>query len=158
MAKPIPDGYASVTPTLTFKDCKKALDFYAKAFGAKDIEIFAGPGGQGIMHATMKIGNSIVMMGDEMPGHNKSVQTMGGSPTSLWIYTENADTLFDRAVKAGAVSMMPVSDMFWGDRMGSLTDPFGYVWSVATHTNDLTKEEVRKNADAFFSKMAGKGA
>ncbi len=139
MTKYIPEGYHSVTPSLTFKDTQKAIDFYKKALGAKVVDTFPNPMGPGIMHAVIQIGNSMVMMGDEMP-KCKSAETMGGSPTGLFIYVPDVDAAFKQAVAAGATSEMPVADMFWGDRAGSVKDPFGYSWMIATHTKDFTKE------------------
>jgi len=158
MTKSIPDGYHSVTPSLTFKDSQKAIDFYKKAFGAKVLDLFPDPTGRGIMHATLQIGDSIVMMGDEMPAGQgcKSAETLGGSPISLFIYVPNADAAFKQAVAAGGTVAMPVADMFWGDRAGSIRDPFGYSWMIATHTQDLTQEQIRNGAEAFFSQMAKK--
>ena len=157
MAKSIPDGYHSVTPSFTFKDSQKAIDFYKKAFNAKVLDIFPNITGKGIMHATIQIGDSILMMGDEMPGQScKSAETLGSSPISLFIYVTDVDAAFKQAVSAGATSTMPVADMFWGDRAGHLNDPFGYSWMIATHTKDLTKDEVRKGAEAFFAGMAKK--
>jgi PhnB protein len=157
MVKPIPEGYYTVTPGLTFKDSQKAMDFYKKAFGAKVLDIFPSPTGQGIMHATICIGNSIVMMGDENPGQScKSAETLGSSPISFYIYVPNADASFKQAVAAGATEVMPVTDQFWGDRAGSLKDPFGYSWMIATHMKDLSKEQVRKDGEAFFAQMAKK--
>ena len=156
MVRAIPEGFHSVSPSMTFKDCKKALEFYKKAFGAKVLQVFPTLDGKGTMHATMQIGDSILMMGDEMGPQCKSAETLGETPISLWIYTENVDAFFKRAVQAGAKETMPVSDQFWGDRMGQLKDPFGYCWAVATHTRDLSDEEVRKGAEAFFASMAKK--
>ncbi len=153
MANAIPNGYRSVTPSMTFKDTQKALDFYKKAFGAKVMDLFPSPAGKGIMHATMQIGDSIVMMGDEMPTC-KSAETMGGSPMGLFIYVPNVDEVFQQAVAAGAKVTMPVAEMFWGDRCGNVKDPFGYDWMIATHTKDLSKEEIRKGGEAFFAQMA----
>jgi uncharacterized glyoxalase superfamily protein PhnB len=158
MAKPIPDGYHTVTASLTLKDSKKALAFYTKAFGAKVLDEFPSPGGQGLMHATMQIGNTIMMMGDEMP-NCQSAETLGGCPIGLYVYVANADAVFKQAVAAvaaGATVVMPVADMFWGDRVGTLKDPFGYSWMIATHTQDLTNEQVGKGAEAFFAQMAKK--
>ena len=156
MPKPIPDGFHSVSMSLTFKDSKKALEFYKNAFDAKVLSTFPSLDGKGLMHATMQIGDSILMMGDEM-GPHKSAETLGGeTPISLWIYTENVDAFFKKAVQAGAKETMPVSEQFWGDRMGQLKDPFGYCWAVATHTRDLSDAEVRKNAEEFFASMAKK--
>ena len=153
--KPVPEGFRSVTPSLTFKDSAKALEFYQQAFGATVLDSLPNPSGTGTMHATMKIGDSIIMLGDEMPGSGscKSAETMGGSPISLFIYVADADTAFDRAVKAGAKPVMPVMDMFWGDRCGSLVDPFGYSWMIGTHLRDLSHEEIQQGAAAFFAQM-----
>jgi PhnB protein len=158
MAKPIPDGYHSVTPSFMFKDSKKAIEFYKKAFGAKALEVFPSLDGRGIMHATLQIGDTIMMMGDEMPGGqgSKSAETLGGSPISLYIYVPNVDAAFKQAVAAGGTEAMPVADMFWGDRAGSIQDPFGYSWMIATHKQDLTQEQMRKGAEAFFTQMSKK--
>jgi PhnB protein len=155
--KAIPEGYHTLTPSFTFKDCKKAIDFYKKAFSAEEIDSFPGPDGRGTMHATLKIGNSILMMGDERPGAEncaKSAETTGGSPISLYLYVNDADSAFKQATAAGGTVVMPIADMFWGDRAGTLKDPFGYTWMVATHKKDLTKDEVQKGAKAFFEQMA----
>lgn len=151
--KPIPAGYHSVTPSLTFKDTAKAMDFYARAFGAKQVDVFPHLDGKGIMHATMEIGNSIVMMGDENP-NCPSAETLKGSSVSLFVYVPDSDEVFQKALDAGAVCVMPVMEMFWGDRAGSLKDPFGYSWMIATHTRDMTKEEIKKEAEAFFSRFS----
>lgn len=159
MTQPIPNGYHTLTPSFTFKDSKKAIEFYKKAFGAEVIDVFPNPGGQGTMHATIKIGTSIIMMGDEMPGAEncaKSAETLGNSPITLFLYVPDADKAFKQAVAAGGAATMPVEDMFWGDRAGTITDPFGYLWMIATHKKDLTKEEVTKGAEAFFAQMAKK--
>ena len=159
MAKSIPEGYSTVTPSFTFKDSKKAIDFYKKAFGAKVLDVFPSLTGRGIMHATIQIGNSILMMGDEMSGTEncpKSAEALGGSPISLFVYVPNADAAFKQAVAAGATPIMPVADMFWGDRAGQIKDPFGYSWMIATHTQDLTDEQIRKGAEVFFAQMAKK--
>jgi PhnB protein len=155
--KPIPEGYTSLTPSFTFKDSKKALDFYKKAFNGKVIDLFPRPSGDGIMHATMQIGNALIMMGDEMPGPDcsqKSAETVGASPISLFLYVPDADAAFAQAIAAGATEGMPVMDMFWGDRCGMVKDPFGYSWMIATHKKDLTKEQMREGAKAFFNQMA----
>lgn len=159
MAKSIPEGYHTVTPSFTFKDSKKAIEFYKKAFGAKVLDLFPSLNGQGIMHVTIQIGNSIVMMGDENPNAEncgKSAETLGGSPISLYLYVSNADAAFKQAVEAGGTETMPVADMFWGDRCGTLKDPFGYSWMIATHKQDLNQDEIRKGAEAFFAQMAKK--
>ena len=150
-AKPIPEGYHSVTPDLTLKDSLKAIEFYKKAFGAKEMGIFPSPDGKSTMHAVIKIGDSIIMMGDERPGQScESAETLGASPVSLFIYVPDVDKVFNQAVDAGAEITMPLDDMFWGDRCGSVKDPFGYSWMIATHTRDMTREEVQKGAESFF--------
>lgn len=155
MAKPVPDGYHSVTPSFTFKDSKKAIEFYKKAFSAKVLDIFPNLTGPGIMHATIQIGNSIVMMGDETAaGGCKSAETLGSSPVSFFVYVPDADAAFKQAVAAGCTVAMPIAEMFWGDRAGSVKDPFGYSWMVATHKQDLSQDQIRKGAEAFFSQMA----
>jgi PhnB protein len=156
MAKPIPDGYRTVTPSFTFKDTQKALDFYQKAFGAKVLGVFKGLDGKGIMHAVFQIGDSMLMCGDEMSDKCKSAQTLGGTPISMFIYVPDADKTFDQAVAAGCKPDMPMADMFWGDRAGNVTDPFGYCWMIATHTQDLSEEQVKQNAEKFFAGMAKK--
>jgi PhnB protein len=157
MTKPIPDGYHAVTPSFTFKDSQKAIAFYQNAFDAKVLFLMKRPDGKGVMHATIRIGDSILMMGDEMTGAEncaKSAETLGSSPISLYLYVSDADALFKRAVAAGGKAEMPVTDMFWGDRVGSIRDPFGYMWMIGTHTRDLTDEQVRQGAGAFFAQMA----
>lgn len=154
--KAIPEGFHTVTPCLTLKNSLEAIEFYKKAFGAKELGVFPAPDGKSTMHATIQIGDSILMMGDEMPGQGcKSAESLGASPISLYIYVPDADVAFKQAVAAGAMVTMPVADMFWGDRCGSLKDPFGYAWTIATHTRDLTGEEIREGAKSFFAK-AGK--
>ena len=155
MAPAIPAGYRTVTPSFTFKDSKKAIEFYQKAFGAKVLDLFPNLTGPGIMHATIQIGDSIIMMGDEGP-QCQSAETLGSSPITLFIYVPNADATFKQAVAAGGTVAMPMAEMFWGDRAGSIKDPFGYSWMIATHTRDLTQEQIRKGAEAFFAQMAKK--
>ena len=160
MTKPIPEGYHAVTPSFTFKDSLKAIDFYKKAFGAKALDVLPNLDGRGIMHATIQIGNSILMMGDEMPNAkcSKSAETTGSSPVSFFIYVPDADAAFKQALTAGAVEIMPVADMFWGDRCGTLKDPFGYSWMIGTHKRDLTNDEIKKGAETFFAQMTGKAS
>ena len=155
MAKPIPEGYHAVTTSFTFKDSQKAIDFYKKAFSGKVLDLMKRPDGRGIMHATMRIGDSIVMMGDEGP-QCRSAETLGGSPISLYLYVSDADAAFKQAVAAGGAVTMPMADMFWGDRAGGIKDPFGYSWMIASHKRDLTNDEIQKGADAFFAEMAKK--
>jgi len=148
-ANHVPEGFQSVTPNLTFKDTKKALEFYEKALGATVLEVFPMPDGNGTMHATMKIGNSILMMGDEMP-NCPSAESLGGTSISLFVYVPDVDAAFKQAIATGAIETMPVMDMFWGDRCGNLTDPFGYTWMIGTHVRDMTPEEIQEGAKAFF--------
>ncbi|MGC2424347.1 MAG: VOC family protein [Nitrospirota bacterium] len=155
MPKAIPEGYHSVTPTLTFKDARKAIDFYKKALGAIERYAMPGPDGKGVMHAEIQIGDSIFMVMDENPQmKNKSAETLGGSPVSFYIYLENVDEAYKKATTAGAISTMPVDDMFWGDRVGTVYDQFGYSWSLATHVKDLSPKEIEEGAKAAFSKAA----
>jgi len=157
MTKPIPEGYQTVTPMFMFKDARKALEFYRRAFGAEERFVMPGPDGKGVMHAELRIGNSIIMMGEEHPQeHCKSAETIGSSPVSFYIYLENVDEAFRTALAAGAEARMPVDDMFWGDRAGTVRDPFGYDWTLATHTKDLTPQEIQQGAQAFFARMAQK--
>jgi uncharacterized glyoxalase superfamily protein PhnB len=153
--KSVPKGFHSVTPCLTMKDSVKAIEFYKKAFAAKVLDILPAPDEQRTMHAMIQIGDSILMMGDEMPGQNcRSAESLGACPISLYIYVPDVDAFFQKAVTAGAEATMPVEEMFWGDRCGSLKDPFGYSWMVATHTRDLTDEEIREGARSFFMQAA----
>ncbi len=157
MTKAIPEGFHSVTPMFMFKDARKAIEFYKKAFGAVERFAMPGPDGKGVMHAELLIGNSIIMMGEEnLQAPCKSAETVGCSPVSFYIYVENVDEAFRRAVEAGAQVRMPVQEMFWGDRVGTVEDPFGYSWSLATHKRDLTPEEIEEGAEAALAHMAGK--
>ena len=157
MTQAIPEGFHTVTPIFVFKDVRKAIEFYRRAFGAEELFIMPGPDGKGVMHAEVRIGNSIIMMGEENPQEPcKSAETIGGSPVGFYIYLENVDEAFGTALAAGAQARMPVQDMFWGDRMGTVQDPFGYNWSLATHAKDLTQQEIQEGAQAFFAQMARK--
>lgn len=151
--QPIPPGYHTVTPYLVMKNAGKAIEFYKKAFGATELYRMPGPG-DSVMHAEVKIGDSPVMMSDEMPGQPwKGPESYGGTPVSLMIYVENSDAVFARAVEAGATSLKPVADQFYGDRAGTLKDPFGHVWTIATHKEDVPPEEI----DRRFQEMMKKG-
>lgn len=153
--KAIPEGYHTVTPCLSVKDSLKAITFYEKAFGAKKLGVFPSPDGKHTMHAAIKIGDSILMMGDEMSDTEcKSAETLGASPISLYIYVPNADAVFKQAIDAGAIVTMPMADMFWGDRCGAVKDLFGYSWMIATHCRDLTDKEMQEGAEAFFATAA----
>ena len=151
-ARPIPEGYHTVTPYLTIRDAARAIEFYKRAFGAEELMRMPGPGGKGVMHAEVKIGDSIVMLSDESPNSScRAPQTLGGATSSQFVYVLDVDSAFKRAVEAGAKVSMPPIDMFWGDRFGKLTDPFGHEWGLATHTEDLTPEEISQRAAAFFA-------
>ena len=151
---PIPEGLHTVTPHLVVRNAAQAIEFYKKAFGAEERSRFEMPGGT-IGHAELKIGNSVIFLADEMPGPGCSLspQAVGGSTCTLNIYIDDVDKLFQQAVQAGGKSVMDPSDMFWGDRYGTLTDPFGHVWSIATHKEDLTTEEIGQRAQEFFANM-----
>ncbi len=154
--KKIPDGFHSVTPCLSLKNSNDAINFYQKAFNAQKLYVMPGPDGKGVMHASIKIGDSIIMLGDESPEQGcSSAETLGNSPISLFLYVNNVDDAFKKAIDAGCVETMPVCDMFWGDRCGSLKDPFGYSWMLATHTADLSEAEIQEGAKAFCA-AAGK--
>ncbi|HVJ73068.1 MAG TPA: VOC family protein [Casimicrobiaceae bacterium] len=144
--KATPAGYHSVTPYLCIRGAAKALDFYARAFGAK--EKFRLPMGERIGHAEILIGDSHVMLADEMDDH-RSPQSYGGTPVSLMIYTDDVDAMFKRAIAAGATQKRPVENQFYGDRTGVLVDPFGHVWSIATHVEDVSEEEIGRRMAAM---------
>src|SRR4029453_228653 len=147
--KAIPDGYYSLTPYIVVKGAHDAMAFYTKAFGAQEILSMPGPGGAG-MHAEMQVGNARFMLGDEsLERGSKSPTTLGGASGSIMIYTEDVDAVFKRATDAGAKVVMPVQDMFWGDRYGWVVDPFGQQWQIATHKEDVTAEEMGKRMQAM---------
>ena len=145
--KPIPQNYHSVTPYLIVQGAAKAIDFYKKAFGATEIMRFPGPNNT-IAHAEIKIGDSPIMLSDEQHGY-RSPQGYGGSPISLMVYVENVDKVFKQAVDSGAKSVRDVADQFYGDRVGTLTDPFGHTWSIGTHVEDVSMEEMQKRMAAL---------
>jgi uncharacterized glyoxalase superfamily protein PhnB len=152
-AKPIPEGYHTLTPFLIVRNAARAIEFYKQAFGAQERGVAKGPDGK-VMHAELKIGDSVIMLSDEYPEFGSlSPQSVGGSPMGLHIYIENVDAAFDRAVKAGAQVEMPVMDQFWGDRYGKLKDPFGHKWSIATHVKDMSADEMKRSMDDAMSKM-----
>ena len=152
--KPIPDGYHTVTPYLIVKDAAKAIDFYKKAFGAVELLRMNGPDGS-VGHAEIRIGDSPVMLGSECPVMGtKGPETLGGSAVSILIYVEDVDARVKQAVSAGGNLYRPVQDQFYGDRSGTLTDPFGHVWTIATHKEDLTMEEIKARCEKLM-KQAG---
>jgi len=157
MTKPIPDGYHTATPYLIIRGAADAIEFYKKAFSATELFRFPTPDGK-IGHAEIKIGDSPIMMADECPqmGYN-GPQSLGGSPVSIMIYVEDVDTIFNQAVAAGATVKEAVSDKFYGDRIGTLTDPFGHVWHVSTHKEDVSMEEMEKRAKAASAAASGGG-
>ena len=153
MTKPIPDGFHSATPSLIVNNSKEAIEFYKKAFDAQEIYQFPAPDGK-IMHAMIQSGEAVIMMSDEftMMGCS-SPTTIGGTPVTLYLYVEDADKIFKQAVEAGAKVTMPIMDAFWGDRIGSVVDPYGHSWSIATHKIDMTPEGLRKAGEEFFARM-----
>jgi PhnB protein len=150
-AQAIPKGYHTVTPSIFVAGAAKAIDFYKKALGAEEVMRFLGPDGK-IMHAEIRIGDSTIMLGDEMPEHGgKSPKSYGGTPVSFFVYGENVDAAWKRAIDAGAKQIMPLEDQFWGDRTGCVEDPFGHRWWLAQHIKDMTKQELEAAAESFFS-------
>ena len=146
--KPIPEGYHSVTPYLILNGAADAIEYYQKAFGATELFRMSAPGGK-IGHAEIKIGNSPIMLADEHPEMGyKSPRSWGGTPVSLMIYVEDVDTVFKQAIAAGAKEQQAVKDQFYGDRTGTLTDPFGHVWTIATHKEDVSMEEMQQRMKA----------
>jgi uncharacterized glyoxalase superfamily protein PhnB len=154
----VPKAYGSLTPGLAIRGAAAAIAFYKKAFGAKELSRMPGPGGK-LMHAELKIGDRILMLGDESPEMGSpSPQTLGGSAVALMHYVKDVDAVFARAVAAGAKPLFPPSDMFWGDRYGQVVDPFGHRWSIATHKADLTPRQMAKGmAEWMASQAAPKG-
>jgi PhnB protein len=151
---PVPLGYHTVTASLIVSDAAAAIEFYKKALGAEERFRMATPDGR-IGHAELQIGDSIVFISDEMPGMScKSPQTLGGTANNLFLYVEDVDRSFERATDAGVQVVMPVANMFWGDRFGSFMDPFGHSWSMATHVEDLSPQEIEERSKAFHEQMA----
>ncbi len=154
MVKPVPEGYHAVTPYLIVSDAGKAIEFYKRGLGAQEIMRMPGPGGR-IMHAEVKIGDSIVMLGEEPPDKPtlRAPQSAGMQTASLYLYVPNVDTAFKRALDAGAKAVQPVADMFWGDRIAQIADPSGHQWTLATHKEDLTPEEIGRRQKDFLATM-----
>ena len=153
---PIPEGYHTVTPQLVFDNAAHAIEWYKQALGAEEKSRAVAPDGK-IMHAELQVGNSRMMLNDVMGG-GKSAKSLGGSPISLWLYVQDCDALFARALAAGARvapgPMGQLADQFWGDRSGTFTDPYGYQWTIATHKEDLSGEELDRRAQEFFRQFA----
>ena len=155
MTKPIPDGYHTATPYLIIRGAGDAIEFYKKAFGATELFRMPAPGGK-IGHAEIKIGDSPIMLADESPEMGyKSPQSLGGSPISIMIYVADVDTVFKQAVAAGGKEQRPVKDQFYGDRSGTLEDPFGHVWHVATHKEDVSPEEMERRLKSYTAASGG---
>jgi PhnB protein len=157
---PIPEGFHTVTPQLTLDNAAPAIDWYKKGFGAEEVSRAVGPDGK-IMHAELKIGDSRIMLNDAMMG-GKGPRALGGSPMSLWLYVADADALFNRAVAAGAQTapgpMGQIQDQFWGDRCGTVIDPAGLSWTIATRKEDLTPQEIKQRQDEFMKQFAGQSS
>lgn len=152
--KPIPDGYHTVTPYLVLQDAARALEFYRQAFGATELFRMPQPDGR-IGHAEIRIGDSIVMLADEHPDMGfRGPKSYGGTPVSLLLYVEDIDATAERAVAAGATVLKPVQDQFYGDRSGTFADPFGHVWTIATHTEDVSPEELNARFEAMMKQQA----
>jgi uncharacterized glyoxalase superfamily protein PhnB len=153
MTKPIPDGFHTVTPSIVLSNSKEAIEFYKKAFDAKEIYQMPTPDGK-TMHAMIQIGDSFVMMSDEFPQMGaRSPTTIGGTPITIHLYVKDSDKTYNQAIKYGATPTMPIMDAFWGDRCGSIVDPFGHSWMISTHKKDMTPGEMHKAAEEFMVKQ-----
>ena len=151
--KPIPEGYHTLSAVLAVEDASAAIDFYKKAFGAKERMRMDAPGGK-VAHAELEIGDSLIMLSDPFPQSTvKPPNEAGTSTMSIFMYSEDVDAAVERAVDAGATVTMPVEDMFWGDRFGTVTDPYGHQWAIATHTRDLSPEEIEEGGKAAMAEM-----
>jgi len=154
-AKPVPAGYHTITPCLAINGAARAIEFYKKAFGATELMRFAH--GDKIGHAELQIGDSKIMISDEFPEMGvRGPQTVGGSPMAIYLYVDNVDAVTDRALTQGATSVRPVEDKFYGDRSGTIQDPFGHVWHLATHKEDVPEEELKKRAATFMKQQEKK--
>jgi PhnB protein len=152
--KPIPEGYHTVTPYLAVDDAAEAIEYYKKAFGAKERVRMEAPGGK-IGHAELEIGDSLVMLSDAFPqSSTTSPKELGGTSGSVFMYAEDVDAVVKKAVDAGATITMEVADQFWGDRFGSIQDPFGHIWSIATHVEDVPPEEIAERGKAAMAAMS----
>ena len=148
MASHVPAGYHTATPYLILDDAARAIEFYAQAFGAAELDRYDAPNGR-IGHAEIKVGDSIIMLADEYPGMGyRSPRAIGGTPVSIMLYVDDVDAQFERAIAAGATVRRPVATQFYGDRVGTLEDPFGHVWTMATHVEDLSHGEIMRRAEA----------
>ena len=157
MPSGVREGYQTVTAALTVRNGADAIEFYKKAFGAEEIMRVLGPDGKSLMHAEIRVGNSRIMLGDESPAMGcLAPVTLGGPGGSLYVYVPDADAAFKRAVAAGAKALMPVTDMFYGDRFGQVEDPSGHRWGLATHVEDVAPDEMMRRQREFFASMAKK--
>ena len=153
--KPIPDGFHTITPHIVVNDASKAIDFYKKAFGAEELGRMPGPDGKKIMHAMVRIGDSMLMLNDEFPDMGaRGPLSIGGTAVTMHLYVQDVDKAFERATKAGAKVTMPLADQFWGDRYGIVTDPFGHSWSLATHTKDMSPADMSKAMETACAEPA----
>ena len=151
---PMPEGFHSITPAMVVKDAKKAIQFYKKAFSAKEVMMLTGPN-DSVVHAEIKIGDSMIMIGDEWPGHHvQSPATVNGTTLTLHIYVSDVDAAHRQAVAAGAKEVMAPADMFWGDRFSSVMDPYGHSWSLATHVKTMSAEECQAACNEWMAKMS----
>jgi PhnB protein len=151
--KPIPEGYHTLTPALDVDNAAEAIEFYKRAFGAKERGRMDAPDGR-IAHAELEIGDSTLMLSDPFPqASTRPPKELGGTSVNLFMYVEDVDTAFKRALDAGATETMPLDDMFWGDRFGTVTDPYGHTWSLATHVEDVSPEEMAKRGEEAMAAM-----
>jgi PhnB protein len=151
MVKAVPEGMHTITPQLAIDGCDKAIEWFQKAFGAELLSRAPDPSGKKVWHASLRIGNSVIFVNDVFPEMGGGVQT-----AALWLYTDNVDQAWKRAVDAGGKTAMPLGDMFWGDRLGQLVDPFGNKWNLAQHIKDMTPDEMKKAGDEFAAQMRNK--
>ena len=155
MPQPVPEGYSTIQPYLAVDNAAEAIDFYQRAFGAQERYRMPGPGGS-IMHAEVQIGDSVVMLSDPFPQASTTPpKQLGGTSVSIMIYTEDTDSLYKQAIDAGSESLMEPDTMFWGDRMSSVKDPFGHSWTIMTHVEDVSEEEMQRRSEEFMAQMAG---
>jgi PhnB protein len=153
---PVPKGFHTLTPGFSVRGVAQAIDFYKRAFGARERMRLTKPDGSTVAHAELQVGDSLFMLGEEDPAMGtRSAQTLGGTPVNLYLYVKDVDAAVERALAAGAKPLMPVTDMFWGDRIGSVEDPYGQKWTLATHKEDVAPGEMAKRAQAFYARVAG---
>jgi uncharacterized glyoxalase superfamily protein PhnB len=154
-ARPIPDGFHTITPSLTVHNAAEAIEFYKRAFGAEEVSRAAAPDGQSIWHAELRIGDSRIMLNDEFPNMgSQSPRALGGTPVSLHCYFEDTDAIFQQAVEAGATATLPPMDAFWGDRYARVLDPYGHDWAIATHQETVSADEAQRRAEAHMAECS----